>query len=336
MRKLLLGSTAIVAIAGLTTTAIADVSIKAYTEYAISSQKSGIAASKGTYHTSDSEIGFNFSNKTDNGLTIEYIVNMQSDSAEGGAGAIIDESYLAISGGFGKIQLGGQDSVAATFARAGTDLIAEESLAGASASNTITTHTDLNIGINDNNKVSYFIPTMGGFNAGISFEDSGAAATANAQTDITTYGASYTMELGGATVTVAAAQAVAETAVGTVDTEANNTSIQITRGNINLLASNGTYTEGAIESHDSSSIGASYKIDDTMTVGVFSNNVEDSADGTEAYEASGIELQYVIAAGLTAVINYEDFSYVDGTGGASNTGGADSGSNTKFTLKAAF
>jgi len=336
MRKLLLGSTAIVAMAGLTTAALADVSISAYSEFAMSSQKSGVAASNGTFNTTDSEIKFAFSNTTDNGLTIGYTANLHSDAADGGAAATIDESFLSISGGFGTLQLGGQDSVGSKFAVTGTDLTAEESGFGISASGTLATHTDLAIGINDNVKVNYYMPAIGGLNAGISFEDQGATATASTQTDITTYGLSYGMDLGGMAITVSAAKAIQETATTSVDTEANNQAIKIVRGPLSVVASSGTYVVGTTESQSSSSHGISYKIDDAMTVGAFTSNVDDSADGTEAYEATGLELQYIIATGLTAVVNYEDFSYVDGTGGASNTGGADSGSATKFTLKAAF
>jgi predicted porin len=338
MRKLLLGSTAIVAIAGLTTAALADVSISATSEFSMSSQESTIAASNGTYNAVDSEVHFKFSTQTDNGLTVGYTTSLLSDADAGGtaAGTNIDESYITISGGFGKLVLGGVDSVGGTFAVTGDDLVAEESKAGVGTSATISTNADLAIGINDNIKVSYYMPAIGGFNAGVSFEDMGAAATANTQTDITTFGASYSMDLGGIALTATAAKALQETAVGSSDNEANNTAIKMVRGPLSIIASNGTYVSGAVENRSSSSVGISYKIDDAMTVAAFSNNNTDTADGAEAYDVSGAELQYVIAAGLTAVINYEDFSYVDGTGGASNTGGADSGSATKFTIKAAF
>jgi len=335
MRKLLLGSTAIVAIAGLTTAALADVSISATSEFSMSSQESTIAASNGTYNAVDSEVHFKFSTQTDNGLTVGYTTSLLSDADAGGSTAAtnIDESYLTISGGFGKLVLGGVDSVGGTFAVTGDDLVAEESKAGVGTSATISTNADLAIGINDNIKVSYYMPAIGGFNAGVSFEDMGAAATANTQTDITTFGASYSMDLGGIALTATAAKALQETAVGTSDNEANNTAIKMVRGPLSIIASNGTYVSGAVENRSSSSVGISYKIDDAMTVAAFSNNNTDTADGAEAYDVSGAELQYVIAAGLTAVINYEDFSFIQGSGGAA---AADSGSNTKFTLKAAF
>ena len=52
-------------------------------------------------------------------------------------------------------------------------------------------------------------------------------------------------------------------------------------------------------------------------------------DAGEEY-SSGAEVQYTIASGLTAVLTVEDYSEV--TGG----GTADSGTNSRLTIKASF
>mgnify|MGYP006169372617 CR=1 FL=1 len=51
----------------------------------------------------DSKIIFNFYNKTDTGLTIGYIVELESDATK--SASYIHESLLSISGGFSKIVL---------------------------------------------------------------------------------------------------------------------------------------------------------------------------------------------------------------------------------------
>ena len=51
----------------------------------------------------DSKIIFNFYNKTDTGLTISYIVELQSDATK--SASYIHDNLLSISGGFSKIIL---------------------------------------------------------------------------------------------------------------------------------------------------------------------------------------------------------------------------------------
>ena len=103
MRKLLLGTTALAAAATLTANAaLADVSIVGSHEFRYNSRSSNLAASDGTTFDTDGEVTFKFSNKTDSGLTISHEVQLMSDGGDAG----IDESFLTISGGFGKIMLG--------------------------------------------------------------------------------------------------------------------------------------------------------------------------------------------------------------------------------------
>lgn len=64
MRKLLINSTALATVAGLTASiAVADVAITATSEYAVSERSSTIAASNGTFHSQASEVGMTFSKK---------------------------------------------------------------------------------------------------------------------------------------------------------------------------------------------------------------------------------------------------------------------------------
>ena len=83
MRKLLLNSTAIATVAALTSgAAIADVSITAATEWSYGTRTSAITSQEGTSFDTDSEITFAFTNKTDSGLTIGYIVELGSDDTD--------------------------------------------------------------------------------------------------------------------------------------------------------------------------------------------------------------------------------------------------------------
>jgi len=217
MRKLLLSSTAIATIAGLSASiALADVSVTGYYEWKYNSRDSNITADDGDLFNNDSEIAFKFSNKTDNGLTVGLTTEMYSD----GGDSTIDESSLTISGGFGKVVLGNNDGVTDTYGIEAEDLIKEED-APAAASSTIAYDSDISLDQNDENKVSYHLPAMmdGKLTAGASYEDSGDTAT----TDISSFGAKYTTDMGGATLTLGVVSATQEsTATNNADTKHKN------------------------------------------------------------------------------------------------------------------
>ena len=168
MRKLLLGTTALAAAATLSANvAVADVSISGYYEWNYMSKSSDITANDGTTFGSDSEITFNFSNKTDSGLTIGMTTEMLSD----GGDTEIDETSLSISGGFGKIVMGQNDGASTDYEIVSTALPAEEIYAGIGTANDlgITNAAIKNLAADDN-KISYHLPAMGGLTAGVSFQ----------------------------------------------------------------------------------------------------------------------------------------------------------------------
>jgi len=324
MRKLLLNSTAIATVAALTASvAVADVSISASTEFKHSSRSSSLlAANDGTETNADSEIKFSFSNKTDNGLTVGYVVELESDDTN----TAINESSFTISGGFGKVMLGENDGVSEGFDIVAQDLIAEETSPGV-ASSSISTSTANAAMSGDAIKVSYYIPAMGGFTAGVSYANSGNTGA----TDTTEYGASYTMDAGGTAVTVAASSATTDAT--TKDTDTQNMGIKVVSGNLSVSASQGSY-EAVGEDRTSQGIAASYKMANGMVVGAYSFKSEDDIDVGEEYTKSGAEVQYTIASGLTAVLTVDDYKYTQAT--ASSDTGSDSGGVTSVTIKASF
>ena len=329
MRKLLLNSTAIATVAALTASvAVADVSISATTEYKYESRSSQKASDDGTRGISTSEIVFKFANKTDSGLTVGYVAELTST---GEAGGEIDESSFSIAGGFGKVVLGENDGVGENFGISALDLIAEETLSTV-ASNTITENSDIVQTAGDKIKIAYFLPAMGGFTAGMSHANSGATTG----TDSTTWGAAYTMEAAGNTVTIGGATTTTDVSGGT-DTDSQNIGLKVVSGNLSVTISNGTY-EAADEDNNSSGVAASYKLANGMTLGAYSVKSEDDLDVGEEYTASGVEASYTIAAGLTAVVTVNDYEYTKQTESASAGQGTvnDSGTTSSLTIKAAF
>ena len=345
MRKLLLGTTALAAAATLSANAaLADVSISGYYEWKYQSTSSDITANDGTTFGNDSEIKVSFSNKTDSGLTVGMVVEMETDAAG------IDESNMFVSGGFGKLVLGQQDGVGDSYGVSAEDLPKEEIDAGVGDDNDMNiVNADIDGLSSDSNKISYHLPAMGGLTAGVSFMNSGAAGSA----DSTEFGASYSMDAGGASVTLGYASGTTEGS--SQDTDSTVMGVMVSSGNITAAVSQATFEAPgtsavaavpgsstanfvaavpATDASDEESIGASvsFKVNDGLTLTAHTKETDDGVT-TETYSNSGIEIAYTIASGLTAYINVEDYDYKKGNS-ANNTD--NSGTASKLTLKATF
>jgi len=327
MRKLLLGTTALAAAATLSANAVlADVSISGSYEFKYLSRSSNDTARDGTtFGTGDNDLILTFSNKTDSGLDLTYRYDI---SAASGSDSTMkhDENSLSIAGGFGKIILGTDDDASDSYNIDEMDLIAEEPGI---------TITDSSIRANssvasaDDNKIAYHMPAMGGLTAGISHTDSGVSGTS----DITAMGAQYSMDAGGAGITLAYATKTTDNA--TQDKDDSNMGVKITSGNITLVVSQGTY-EADDEDIESQGAAVSYNMGNGMTVGAFTFKSEDDQDVGEEYSASGAEVQYTIASGLSAVLTVIDYDYKVTAGNHENSPSADSGTATQLTIKASF
>jgi hypothetical protein len=330
MRKLLLGTTALAAAATLSANAaLADVSISGATEWHYINHGSQDATLDGDSFSQDSEIAFKFTNKTDSGLTIAYTVEMESDAGAGG----IDEGSFTISGGFGSIMLGQNDGVATSYAIEAEDATAEES-AGNMASATIRTDTDISLDETDNNKIAYTLPAMGGFKAGISFEDSGAGSAAANKADITAIGASFTTEAAGSTVTIGAATVTQEQSGSTPDVDAQNIGVKIASGGATFYLAQ-SVNESSDEDITAQGFGASYDLGNGLTVAGFTMTAEDDLDAGEEYTANSVEASYSIASGLAAVLNVTNYDYKAGINN-DNSEAADDGIIIKLVIKASF
>ena len=327
MRKLLLGTTALAAATAMSASALADVSIAGSYEFKYKSESSQVAAKDGTSMShGDTDMVFTFTNKTDSGLTLSYRYDFTGAIADTGT-QTVDENSLAISGGFGKIVLGQDDDAGDSYNIDEMDLPTEEPGAGTLASSSIGTSSS--IASTDAMKVAYHLPAMGGLTAGVSFADSGT----NNGTDKTSMGAKYTMEAGGAAITLGYATQTTEAA--TKDTDQTNMGLKVVSGDLSLIVSQGT-TEAVDEDIDNQGASISYKMPNGMTIAAYTFKSEDALDAGEELSRSGAEVAYSIASGLTAVVNVEDYDYKVGTDrdGASTV--SDNGSVTQLTLKASF
>jgi len=329
MRKLLLGTTALAAAATLSANAaLAEVSISGYYEWFYNSRSSNVTANDGTNFGQESEIAFTFTNKTDSGLTIEAQTQLDAD----GMATVIDDQYLSISGGFGKIKLGSDDAVGEDFGIEAEDLIAEEATPTVTSA-TISTDTDIAGQSGDNNKISYYLPAMGGFTAGVSY-----ITNVNGVGDHTEYGAQFTTAAAGSTITIGGATSTTDAASGTPDTDSQNIGVKVVSGPVSVILAQSQY-EANDEDREANGAAISYNVGNGLVLGAYTMEAEDTLDAGEEYTKSGVELQYTIASGLKAVVTVEDYEYKVGTDSDITNAGDrvnDSGTNSKLTIVATF
>jgi len=326
MRKLLLGTTALAAAATLTANAaLADVSISGGYEWKYSSRSSNVTANDGTIMSKgDGSMTVTFTNKTDSGLDITYTVDMETSTDS--AALVNDETHLSIAGGFGKIILGYDDDASDAYNIDESDLIAEDNAPSVTSA---TIGTSSSVPSDDDMKVVYHLPAMGGLTAGISHTD----RTRAGGTDTTAYGAKYSMEAAGASITLGYAAVQDENS--TQDKDYENMGMKVVSGDISLIISQGG-AESDDEDIENQGASISYTMPNGMTVGAYTFKSEDDLDAGEEYSRSGVEVQYTIASGLTAVINVDDYDYKEGGSDTSTTHVNDSGTQTTLTIKASF
>ena len=329
MRKLLLTSSALVAAASISSYAVADVSVTGGFEWKYIQQAADQTTKDGDDFSMDNEIVISFSNKTDSGLTIGgkmELGNYSDDAAN--TTAVIDESVLTISGGFGTFRLGSEDSIHETFGVTEVDLIDEEGN-GRFTNNSISGNAGEQ-GSTDTNKIAYVTPKMGGFQAGISVEDSGDDAT----TDMTAMGASYSMPLANGSLLIEYNQSTRD---GATDTDTTNMGATFTMGAMSLIVASMTNETGTTEDQEGTGFGIKYDMGGGLTIAASATEVEDTADTSagenEKYTANIGEAVYTVAPGLKAKVTYTDYEYKDG--GTANLGD-DSGQITQLTLTASF
>ena len=323
MRKLLLSTTALAAAATLSANAaLADVAISGAFEWTYNSRSSNLTSLDGTTFNTDSEMAINFTNKTDSGLDVTYRVDFHTD----GGVFVNDETSLTIAGGFGKIVLGYDDLAADAYTIDESDLIKEDA-APAASSSSISTGTAAPVD-NDGNKVAYHLPAMGGLTAGISHTDGGEEGG----NDTTSMGAQYAMTAAGASITIGMNTTTQENSTQDIDQE--NMGLKIVSGDLSVIFASGQY-EANDEERDNVGAAISYSMPNGMTVGAYTAKSEDDLDAGEEYTRTGVELVYPIAAGLTAMINVDDYDYKKGTDSDVATQD-DSGTNSKLTIQATF
>tara|TARA_A100001015_G_scaffold269824_1_gene321822 strand:+ start:1346 stop:2323 length:978 start_codon:yes stop_codon:yes gene_type:complete len=325
MRKVLLATTALVAMGGVSA-ASADVTITgAFSlEYNSWSDNTASTSTNDSSVVDTSSMFINFAETLDNGMAIAG-----KTGQDGTSSGAMDYIGGQVSGDFGTIGFGAFEK-GDGFATA-TDVTADEAH---SISLTDTTAYD---GANDivmpgdeqlpASSVSYLSPAMSGFQFSVGMGDTGAYS------DTTSLGAQYVMAVAGGSMTLKYAQSDtgSTTSSATDDVEATSLGLVIASGAATLTLAQNTVGMGtSTTDYTANSAGVTYKVSDTLTVQAYTGSTEDDKDTTYEINDTGMGFTYTIAPGLTASLTHNNWDRK----ATSETD--ESGDNTAFAIDLSF
>ena len=316
MRKVLLATTALVAMGGVSA-ASADISVSGGHELKYSTW--GGAATTATDNSnsisSSTSYKISASSVADNGMS------MTGYTAQDGSDGAFDDYGFTISDDWGTIGVKGSES--GDKFETNTDITDDEGYNGATAS---LDHypTDSSVSGSD---VSYLSPDMNGFQFSVGIADTGAKA------DRTAYGAQYKTTAGDASITIKyAADSTGDSATGAGDkSSASSMGLVVASGNLTLtVAQNDTNVSNDAQQYTAGSMAIAYKVSDALTVEAYTGETEDDKDAGFEFKDTGYGLTYTVVSGLTASVTHNSWDH------KSNAGVADSGTNTAVALNLSF
>jgi hypothetical protein len=287
MRKVLLATTALVALGGVSA-ASADISVSVSNEMKYSSWSSSVASSNNkTSVTNDSTVKISASTVTDNGLSM-------SSYAANDATTSFDDFGFSIAGDFGTIGFKGSEA-GDKFATA-ADVTADEGQQLAQfdvSGNAMVLPADESVAGSD---ISYLSPDISGFQFAIGMADSGL------NSDTTSMGAQYSMSSGDATITVKYASSEAGSASGADGVEATSMGLVIGYGDATLTVAQNTKKLGSTYDYTGDSFGVTYKMSDALTLQAYTGTTEDSQDAAHEISDTGLGLTYTVTPGLSVSV----------------------------------
>jgi hypothetical protein len=316
MRKVLLATTAIVAVAGV---AQAEVSVSGSYEFGYVSVSDDRTSDNDDMYN-DHEIKFSFSSTTDSGLSFGAASELEGD-ADTTNGAVMDESSMYVSGDFGKIEMGQNDGAGPTFVTFPAYGLNNLGSYDAGTYTVNSAGTSL-VGVypfpqygrdGDNNKISYFSPNMGGFSFGYSYSDEG---TDNADTAA---GMSWSGDMAG--VGVAFTAMMEDSGESTDTTENSAYGLSLTSGDMELAVSTGTTKTGTTIDATTTVYGIAYNVSDSVRITAHAVESENDVASGDEFTAQDIGVNYTIAPGLGLHMNVMSFEATDTSATANNNDG---------------
>jgi len=314
MKKILLGSTAIVAAGMIAAVPSADAASKmklgvgGYMEqwFGFTSGDDGVAQDYSGFSTvSDGEIHFKGKTKLDNGITIG--VNVQLEAQQGGDQ--IDEQYMTVSGGFGQIIIGDENSAMYKMHYAPSDYGIGTNSGDVTSWNKPVSDAEgdsIAMGghyrapfgatyiepdaINDAAKISYFTPRVSGFQLGVSYapdaaqDNNGLPNRDAVNSDYIMVGANFVQKMGGMSVGISGGYGtVTDAAAGGTEPEATSFGIKMGMGGVSAGVSYANFSDHGNADAEGINAGVAYS---SGPMGVSVNYYHGEKDGNNGSAAT--------------------------------------------------
>ena len=308
MRKVLLATTALVALGGISA-ASADISVTASSSFNYVTTNGGAETAEDRDVNTQVDVGINASTVLDNGMSVS--ATLAFDEASAGQSADGDDAGMTIGGDFGTLAFGGIAS--ASLGAMATDVTADE---GMDLADDYTNPTDEHV---PNMDISYAMPAVSGVSIMLGMVDGDDDKTGGTTSDGSGFGVTYTMA-GSMPVTVN----YTSYSTGSDASDVSSLGAKVTAGAATIVAAvneTGTFT--------GTSLGATYAVSDALTIQAFTGTGEKSDDSDFESELSGVGLTYTVTPGMKVSLTQNDFS---GKGGSADQ----SGSRTAFAVDISF
>jgi hypothetical protein len=277
---------------------------------------------------SDGEIHFKGSTKLDNGIKIG--VNVQLEAQQGGDQ--IDEQYMTVSGGFGQIIIGDENSAMYKMHYAPSDFgIGINSGDVTSWNNPVQDAEGDSIskgssfrspfgatyiepdGINDAAKISYFTPRVSGFQLGLSYAPDGAQDNNSVpnrdavNSDYVMVGANFVQKMGGMSVGISGGYGTATDVQGGDEPEATSFGIKMGMGGVSGGVSYANFSEHGSKDAEGINAGVAYSSGPMGVSIAYYHGEKDGSgtvgagtlDGQAEVDAFHLSAKYAMGPGVT-------------------------------------
>jgi hypothetical protein len=326
MRKVLLATTALVALGGVSA-ASADISLSGSAAFQYKTWSDTAANSSGANDTDynvETDVKISMSNTTDSGLTVTAFANMDEAVATGW-----QDKGFTIGGDWGTLGFAGSESgdAFATSADVAADEANSATAANATGSTGLAFDGDEQVAAAE---VSYKSAAINGFTFTLGLSDAGSASKA----DSSSFGLQYTTNAAGAAVTAQYATSSTDDSTGAAgdDVEASSAGLKISSGAMGLTLAQNTkkVDTGASFKYKGTGIGLTYKMSDSISLAIHNKDASNDADADYSYEETAGSVTYTIASGVVGYLTYTDWSLTD------NAATVSSGNYTHAEVKVSF
>jgi len=328
MRKVLLTTTALVALGGVSAASAIEISGGYTFDYDSTSNNDSSQVvdsnASGTEFGSDANIDFSGETTTDAGFTFGGMVRIATDQNNDNTvtqTVAVEDQGIYVSGDFGYVMMGATDGIVDgmdNFMTSGS--IVENGIATTSA----TLNASSNVADREaTGKMGYRSNNINGFQFGVSYEDGGDNASEN--DDLTSWIVTYDL-LGMATVGYARSKQSSATNDG-ADTTMTQFGINTTFAGATLQVGMGSdRTAGADAAADTSKIdtrdfAVQYGVTEEASV-YFVDVISEEKAGTavgDKLTGNTFGLSYSIAPGVSALLEYNDASFKDASANTEET-----------------